>query len=354
MARLHQAVIALMQRLTGERIVVVFIACGLIVAGPSASAWSQESAAKVATLRLATTNWIPFTGPKDQPRVAVDLVHEALRRMDVKPVSVVVPEGQLNRDLAAGVFDGSPAMWQSADREAFLIFSDPLLENRLVLVGRKGADIDVESLDQLRDKTVGIVGSFAYGQMVSADSSVRFVAGQDDQQNLDRLLGEKVDYILVDELLMQHALRHQLAEIQKYLVVGTVPVVRRTLHFVVRKAIQDGQQLMASFNKQLMHMRADGSYNRILGLDWIHADTDGDGQMEFVLHGDRASPMAPQKAYSIPTLLGTPGPKAGPIRFLVGGEMYDSWDAVPTRYKVLGNDPVRKEQRGVILLEFRF
>ena len=87
------------------------------------------------------TAWAPFTNEPGQPRFALDLVEAALERIGVTAETVIVDEARLTPSLLGGEFDGSAAVWKDAERERVLIYSEPYLENRLILVGRQGSDV---------------------------------------------------------------------------------------------------------------------------------------------------------------------------------------------------------------------
>ena len=51
--------------------------------------------------------------------------------------TTIVDAAQFTPALLEGQFDGSAAAWKDAERDRVLLFSQPYLENRLVLVGRQ-------------------------------------------------------------------------------------------------------------------------------------------------------------------------------------------------------------------------
>ncbi len=285
-------------------------------------------------LRLASDLWPPFTNTADESRLALDLVHEALNRTGVNATTSIVDFGVVILGLQDGSFDGSGALWRSPERERILLFSEPYLENRLVLVGRTGSDVTAEGLSDLNGKKVAVVGTYAYGETVKNAKEPVFIKGQNDQENLQKLLAGEVDYMLVDELLIRYVLQHQKSEAAKYLQIGTTPLIRRTLHFAVRKALPGSAAIVEKFDAEIKNMLADGTYNRILRLNWIRADVDGDGRTELV-------PMNPQAA-SIPTITGykillpdTGSESAEESdRYYIDGQTYEGWDNVPERYKL--------------------
>ena len=128
----------------------------MIVALPIA-ALAQER-----QLELGSTPWPPFTNARGEPRFALDLVEEALVRIGVFANIVIVVEGTLTPLLLSGEFDGSAALWRDTERERVLLYSQPYLENRLILVGRHGSDVSASTLDDLAGKRVALVAGYAY------------------------------------------------------------------------------------------------------------------------------------------------------------------------------------------------
>jgi len=305
--------------------VVALVALAL-VSGPTPAA--EENA----KLRLASDVWPPFTDVAGQTRLAVSLVHEALKRSGVAAETTVLEWSAVMAGLQGGQFDGSAAIWHSAEREKFLLFSDPYLENRLVLVGAKGSDVTAASLADLAGKRVAVVEQYAYGEALDAAKGPALIGGSSDQENLQKLLRREVDYMLVDELLIRYLAEHQQEETARLLEIGRRPLVRRELHFALRRELPAAASLIEGFNREIVKMLADGTYNVILSLGWIRADVDHDGLPEFVPSASQVGPSPPVSAYSILSATSaTVLPKLQ--RYWFDGRVYESWDDVPDRYK---------------------
>jgi len=309
--------------------------------------------ARAAELRLGSDVWPPFTDAPGKPRVAIELVQTALEHAGIDVRTLVRSDfTDVIGEIRAGELDGSAALWRSPERETFLLYSRPYLENRLVLVGRKGSDTTAESLSALQGKRVAIVASYAYGEAVEGASGPVFVKGPSDGDNLQSLLRGDVDYALADELVVFHLFRRSPEKAQRLLQVGTAPLVTRSLHFAVRRDLPQADEIVKKFDAEIGKMIADGSYNRVLQLDWIRADVDGDGQSELVLNGAAAGVTPPQSSYQV-FALDEAKPKVGfKLRYLVNGQPYEDWEDVPPEYKVpLKNrpDPARP---GIVLFEF--
>jgi polar amino acid transport system substrate-binding protein len=295
-------------------------------------------------LRLVSTAWPPFTNQPGQARFALDLVEAALGRIGVSSSTTIVDAAQFTTSLLGGEFDGSAAAWKDSEREVALIFSQPYLENRLIVVGRKGADVSAASLAALKGQRVTLVEGYSYGAAVENAGPV-FVRARSEEDSLSRLLAGSVDFVLMDEVVVQYIVDHHALEAQTRLQFGSTPVVIRPLHFAVRRSLPGAQSIIDRFNAQLRGMIADRTYHRLLHVDWIRADVDGDGLFEYV-PGSDAPRAEPQRAYSVfsPTAPSTTRPSSSSqadsskSRFYVGGHIYEEWATVPDHFKLLGNN----------------
>ena len=102
--------------------------------------------AQAAPLTLVSTDWPPFTNEAGQPRFALDLVEAALGRFGLTARTTIVPAAEFTPALLSGRFDGSAAVWKDPERERVLIFSQPYLENQLVLIDRHSTDVSTTTL----------------------------------------------------------------------------------------------------------------------------------------------------------------------------------------------------------------
>ncbi len=306
------------------------------------------------TLDLASSLWPPFTNTMDKKAYSRDLVSEALSRAGIKSNYLVREFTEVITGLNDGKFDGSPALWYTDERAVFLRFSKPYLENRLILVGKKGADVSASSLSELEGKRLALVGSYAYGAGVDSIDGLEIVSGLDVQGNLDLLLEGKADYMLVEELVIKYILKFQREEVEQNLEIGKNALVTRTLHFGVRKDLENSAYIIQQFDAKIMEMVADGSYNRILEMDWIQADIDGDGKSELVLLGKNAGVEAPKEAYMVPGTNPYSKPKTGFGKYLIDGQSYNSWDQVPSNYKTPNANATKINTAPVNLLKFKF
>jgi polar amino acid transport system substrate-binding protein len=316
---------------------------------------SAAAATEPLQLRLGSDAWPPFTGTPGGERAAIELVHSALDRAGVSASTAITDWRTVEKEIRSGQLDGSAAMWRTERRQTELIFSEPYLENRLVLVGRSGSDVSAGQLSALAGKRVALVRSYAYGDAVDGPTGVLFVGTRNDQDSLDRLLAGEVDYMLVDELVARHLLDFQPEEVEANLEIGLVPLIRRPLHFAIRRDIPGAEDIVAAFNAEILEMLADGSYAETLRVGWIRVDVDGDGLFELVPYGDFVGRFPPGRVYDV---FGDAPPEEEPEkqRIVIGGSIFEGWDAIPEQYKKQGPagvmDDTFKQGTSVMSLKF--
>lgn len=280
-------------------------------------------------LNLASDIWPPFTNVEGEKSIALDIVKQALEGSDIKVNYKIVEFDDVITGIKKFEYDGSAALWHSEKREELLLFSNAYLQNQLVLVGRKGSDISARSFSDIENIKIGLVENYAYGDEIANSNNIEIVSGKSDQQNLERLLAKKVDYILVDDLLIQYMLKYQVNDVSKFLEIGKRALIVKSLHFAIRKDIPNAEEIISQFNDEIAIMITDGSYHEILELNWIRADVDGDGKVELVLVGENAGEEAPENAYDIYYS----DQNDSTSGYYINGTYYENWESVPSSYK---------------------
>jgi len=313
--------------LNSRRRVILFAVCVLTLA------LTMNGTAQTKTLRLASTPWSPFTNAPGKARFALDLVHTALGRIGINAETMIVDEGKLTPALLNGQFDGSAALWREESRQRAMIYSQPYLENRLILVGRAGSDVSARSLADLVGKRLALVEGYAYGDAVKGTTGPTYIQSTNEEDSLQKLLNNNSDYTLMDELVVEYLMKNHSAEAQSRLAFGSVPLLVRTLHLAVSRTLPDAQSIIDRFNAELIGMVADRSYHRLLQLEWIQADVDGDGITEYVPRSDQVGPNPPDRSYKlfVDRAAAEPAQKS---HFYLGGKVYSSWGSVPDAHKV--------------------
>lgn len=155
-----------------------------------------------------------------------------------------------------------------------------------------------------------------------------------EEDSLRLLLDSKVDYALLDALVVQYILENYPEEATTRLQIGTTSLVTRSLHLAVRRSRPDAASIIERFNAQLRAMITDRTYHRLLHVDWITADVDGDGVAEYIAGSDQSGKQPPQYVYPLFSSAAIDRPVKHQERYFFGGAIYNGWSSVPDHYKV--------------------
>ena len=302
-------------------------------APPLPAAATQPTPATGGFLHLVSTQWPPFTDVEGKERVAFSLVNSALERAGYRSEVLVLPSATYADALRSSKYDGSPATWHNKEREQYLLYSKPYLENRLVVVGRAGSDVSAKAFSDLKGKRIGIQEGFAYGETLDEAKDPIFVRNASLTESFQALGKGEVDYVLIDALVLQYLFDEDAARAKQMFAVGEHTLLKRSLHLTVRKDYPKAQSVIDGFDAEIAKMLRDGSYNRLLEVTWVEVDVDSDGENELVLAGSAAGKIAPEHGYQPMTTSVGPEPAARASHFFINGKLYSSWEQVPEEYK---------------------
>jgi hypothetical protein len=185
-------------------------------------------------------------------------------------------------------------------------------------------------LSRLKGKRLAMVKDYAYGSLLDAVEGITRVYGNDDVANLKMLINNEADYTLVDDLFIQHAKKEQPDKCAHFLEFGTKPLLIRPLHFALRKNLVGAAGIIEQFNQTIRMMQADGTYNRILRLNSIAIDINGNGEKELVLAEINLETAAFSSGYEIySNHKKLPAKK----RYSIRDQIYNGWDEIPDDYQ---------------------
>lgn len=215
-------------------------------------------------LRLVGDAWPPFTSQAlPNNGLAVDLVDTALRRAGYTTEFVEVPWARVLRGMEQGDYDVTVAAWYSEDRTRYALFSEPYLVNRIRFMRRKGLPPIYTSLADLRPFSIAVVRGYSYSAEFDQDQTLTKVPVLEFGMGARMLAAGRVQLTLEDELVAQYHLNRDLREVRDSLEFLPLPLTESGLHILVRRSHPQHKQIVRDFNKAIIGMRADGTYQQI-------------------------------------------------------------------------------------------
>ena len=249
-----------------RRAALLALGCSVAPAMPSlASASIDARAGKSAALRMAMTEFPPYTGT-DLPGggTAAWVTRAVLARQGLEMHLSVRPWARALSETQEGIFDGLIGVWRNPDREHALLFPKPLgITNQIGFMARVGTSISVNDLRQLRGLTIGVVNGYANPPAVE-EAQLQLEPAVDDLRNLRKLLIGRIDLALIDKGVARYLLRTQLTSGLAKLRWLEPAVTEMPLYTALSRRSTEVQARVAQFNVGLERMRQDGELDQVL------------------------------------------------------------------------------------------
>jgi len=142
--------------------------------------------------------------------INLDIIREAFKRMGVSPYFEPRPWKRALFQLKAGKILALSSGFKSEKRMRFAYFPEaPLgMETNMVIV-RSDSDLIVNSLDDLRSITLGVVREYVYGEPFDSMKGFQKKEGQSSQQLLRMLLEERIDAAMGNKAVFRYLAEKQ-------------------------------------------------------------------------------------------------------------------------------------------------
>jgi polar amino acid transport system substrate-binding protein len=202
--------------------------------------------------------------------LVIDLIRELSQRLDLDVSFRVSPWQRSLADIKTGDVDMMPLVSHTRAREAFMVFSEPVYVDPLMLVAstRRGdpARCDWRGTGKLKGKVVGTVRDYRYGdhweQFVEREQ-VRTLPANDDRTNVRKVAGGRLDYTVQYYSHLKTILQEENVKPDR-LAVCNDPVESVALHLGISRRSPLAARVQ-EINRVLREMHRDGTYRRLLG-----------------------------------------------------------------------------------------
>jgi polar amino acid transport system substrate-binding protein len=223
-----------------------------------------HAAAHARDLTLAATEYPPYYAESmSHGGPVVEMTLAALREAGHTPSLRFMPWARALQWGEQGRVDGLVGVWHSPEREAAFLYSEPLVENRIVLcrLGDHGP-ARFTDFEALRPYTVGVVRGYADPPGL-VKAGVKTEAVVEDLQNLRKLAAGRIDLALIDSRVAQHLIAQHLDAPGKAINCLEPAVQLHPQYLVVSKRVADAPRIIAAFNDKLRHWRRTREYREM-------------------------------------------------------------------------------------------
>ena len=231
---------------------------------------AAEYKSETPALKMAGHSWEPYISDQLPANgLAVNIVTEVFKRAGYQVEMEFMPWQRVAEEMESDSIDMSVASWYNETRARETQFTDPYINNDLVIVKRKLDKLDYTTPDEFkayiekRGYRLGVFKDYGYGDYFSDIAplvSLNFY--KYCSQMVRDVANKSTDIALLDHWTAQNSL-DSTKNIADHLEVMPT-LIQRGLHVTISKKRSDHQAIAEAFNKALAEMKQDGSYLDIL------------------------------------------------------------------------------------------
>lgn len=242
-----------------------------LLTGAAGLAVSPAGAESPPRLRFVEeTNWPPFTPNATgltETGLSYDLVREVARRIGADFQLELFPQNRALQMLKTGERDGITVISKNAERDAYLLFSDPIFQKRGLIYFDKARlpGFAWSRADDLAGRKIGVVRGHNYGDELEKF----FIAHADDvehvtsiEQNFQKLALGRIDLLLCIEMTAAEFLRNPLYG--RKITAAARPYYEKDYHIAFSK-LSPAARLLPRINAAIAAMKADETLPRLIG-----------------------------------------------------------------------------------------
>ncbi len=227
--------------------------------------WSQTPSVALSpkTVSLATTIFPPYKTPEIAgDGFLVAITRAAFNVSGYQLKLTYLPWARLLVESKTDRYHGILGIWFRPARQNWLAFSQPIGVNNTVLFKHKDFKFEFSGFNSLQPYTLGVVRGYAQPSALKwVDVKIEEVIS--DELNVDKLVKRRIEFTLMDQLVMQYLLNKKYPNVNAIEEVGVV-VESEDTFVAFSKAAPKYQERLRDFNLGLKTIRLNGTFSKIM------------------------------------------------------------------------------------------
>lgn len=191
----------------------------------------------------------------------IEIIKAAFAAVDYELTVEVMPFARALHYAKIGKADGL-VLWHNLERERWFVFSASLSRSNIVFLKRKSLNYQFNSIESLTPFTIGVVNDYAYTpEFLTAEGLNKQTVGT-DEQNLHKLLADRIDLVVIDERMASYLMRKHYPEHKKDF--DSAGVLQfEDFYLAMSKKGDNYYQKMIDFNNGLARITKNGKLQEI-------------------------------------------------------------------------------------------
>jgi len=214
---------------------------------------------------VGTGEWVPYYGQAlDNQGLGASLTRAVFERMGYKANHQFAPWKRVWSSLEAGKIVAADCAWDNPARRSISHFAEePLMQNDLVVLRRRDAGWQFETLIDLNAKRFAAVLGYVYGHRLTDNPGIYRSLSPNLNSSIRQVHAQRVDFLVEAREVLEYLLAGELRDLRDELTIDPTPFETRFCYLAFQKT-EKGNVLADQFSKTLRAMKADGSYDAIM------------------------------------------------------------------------------------------
>ena len=214
---------------------------------------------------ISATNWAPYTGENlNNGGFLTEICKEAFERVGYKTEFVFVPWKRAVKMTKIGVYHALLGASYSKKREKYFSYPKYHWKADVHFFVRKGDSIKYKKIEDLCHLRLGVFSGSFYIKRFESYKCFKIETVPTTQQNIKKLVLGRLDIIIDSKESVLFYLNKELRNFIKHVEPLYPPLETDKLYIVISKKIKKFKKVRDDFDKGIMLLKNDGSYNRVL------------------------------------------------------------------------------------------
>ncbi len=195
--------------------------------------------------------------------LGLEIIRAAFKTQGHSMTMEYVPWARAESGIKNGSYDILPFTWRTDARAKVLLFSNAFSVGYVRFIKRKGDTFEFNGLESLTGKLVGTIRGYGYSDAFGSSNAFQRENGNDLMTNIKKLLRQRIDLTLEDEIVARSIISFKDPEALKSIEFAKTPLSVNPLYITVGMQNPKAQKIIGSFNTGLEIIKANGTYDRI-------------------------------------------------------------------------------------------
>lgn len=209
--------------------------------------------------------WPPFLDPDSSGNGLVfEIADLAFKTQGYKLEMEFVPWARAIRGVKEANYDVLLATWYTEERNGYLRYSEPYLENEIKFIQRLEDNFEYQGLASLTGKNVGIVRDYGYGDEFLNATNFKRAEANNLLQNVKKLVSGRIDLTLEDEIVSRAILKSRAPHMLQKIKFTKNSFSKKSLFLTSGRKNSRSKKLVEVFNRGIKEIKGNGGFDEIM------------------------------------------------------------------------------------------